>query len=181
MLDESNSSDHGSRIVKELEQPLKDALSRTDPAYGVLEIGNREGGSGVVQLYYIALEGKGRRFVTVDINDVPTRIKKWVEKDGVNHQHFRAEEKNWVRDNKETFAFIFLDAEHDQKAVIEHMKTLAPYLTTGGIMVVDDTNQWPGVPDGDLPEVEGLKRVDYGMKDIDPQSKNHVGYWQKAI
>ena len=176
MLEESKSSDHGQRIVKELEQPLKDALDRTPPTTGVLEIGNREGGSGAVIIYYMALEGKGRHFTTVDINVAPERITRLAAKTGVSHQHSRMAQVEWVPQNRETFGFIFLDAEHDRNPVIQDMKTLAPYLADGGLMVVDDTNGW-----SDIPEVEGLKRVDYGMKDVDPGNPNHVCYWTKAI
>ena len=170
MLKEAESSDHGQRIVKELEPALKDALSRTTaPA---LEIGNREGGSGAVIIYYLDLEGRNRRFVTVDINVAPERITRLAK----NHEHFRAEQKDWVVQNKEIFGFMFLDAEHDRDPVVKDMETLAPYLAEGGIMVVDDTNDWKDIPD----DFAGLKRTDYGMRDIDSGNPDHVCYWTKV-
>lgn len=174
MKEHAKYSDHQQRIISELEQPLKDALARTPPSFPVLEIGNREGGSAAVQLYYIGLEDKKRRFVTVDSGDAVRRIAQISESLGIDWKHYKSAQTDWVKQNVETFGFIFLDADHDQTNVSRDMRILAPYLAEGGVMAVDDCQEWKEIPSF---EEVGLHRVYYEV-DMD-NKKDHICYWLK--
>jgi cephalosporin hydroxylase len=175
MLEGAKSSDHHERIISELEQPLKDALANTPSSAAVLEIGNREGGSAVVELYYIALEGKARKFVTVDAGDPnPQLIKDWVTRTSTSHEYHKSSQEDFVKGNTADYGFIFLDSDHDEARVTRDMRVLAPYLHLGGMLAVDDTHEWKEIPD--LEDV-GLKRVYY---EVDMGGRNdHICYWRK--
>ena len=179
MLQHSEASDHGRRIVSELEQAIKESFANTSIDYPALEIGNRDGGSAIVAIYYIGLVEPRRKFVSVDSGACPARITEWTGKLGIPHQHFQMPQADFVKDDKTEWGFIFLDADHGYETVKRDMEILAPRLAKGGMMVVDDVHEWP-----ELPVIEGLERIELKVDEGDRDWSNtktghHIAFWRK--
>jgi len=179
MQELSARSDHASRIISELAPPLKE-LSKweTLPA---LEVGNRDGGSAIVILYYLQQVPR-TWFTTVDVTECPPIITEWVEKLGIPHKHWKMPQADFMEKHMNStnrWGFVFLDADHSQATCSADIRKLIPLMERGGIIAVDDVNDWPT-----LPEFEGLERVKYEGVDqgsfTAPSHGQHICYWRKA-
>ena len=156
-------SDHGARVI-ELEPAIKEALANTLPEYPFLEIGNRDGGSAILIMWYIANEGKNRAFETCDTGEQSKNIAEWVQKLNVNYLGYNQKlQYGFVRQNERVYGFIYLDADHKYENVKEDLNILKEFVCKGGIIAVDDVEGWP-----DLPYIEGTALVNY---DIDEGEK----------
>jgi cephalosporin hydroxylase len=166
-------SDHHDRVT-ELEPALMASLSATDPTLPVLEIGNRDGGSGILIMWH----ARPREFVSCDIGPAPGIFAEWSAKLGVRHTHFQSSQKDFINGEAKnhTWGFVYFDADHREEDVMEDMKAMVPYLARGCILAVDDVNEWSS-----LPEVEGLEMVDFHMDEGTSLGKHghHFMAWRK--
>jgi len=173
----SGNSDHQQRVI-ELEPPLVDALTNTEPLQ-VLEIGNGSGGSGLLILYHIWKIGKGHAFTTVDRNDCPKLILEWAEKFKVPHSHFKLDQQQFIEKLETAYSFIYLDADHRETEVKQDALVLGRQLVRGGVLVIDDVNEWKTLPD--LSGV-GLTPVSYDVDQGKTRGEHgqHVVWWKRA-
>jgi predicted O-methyltransferase YrrM len=148
-------SDHKEKVI-ELEPAIIESLANTDPKYPALEVGSRYGGSSCLILAHIEKEAKHRPFVTVDVDPEHERIREWTGKLGVPWTHYRTSQEEFVSKNSTVFGFVYLDADHEEARVKRDIGLLIPYIAPGGIIAVDDVENWSS-----LPSYEGLERVDY--------------------
>ena len=152
----SEKSDHGKRVI-ELEPALKDALANTSPEYSCLEIGNRDGGSAILTMWYIANENKNRAFETCDTAEQSKNIAEWVQKLNINYLgHNQKPQYDFVRHNERVYGFIYLDAEHGYEPIKADLNILKEFVCKGAIIAVDDVEGWP-----DLPAIDGLEMVEF--------------------
>lgn len=152
----SEKSDHGKRVI-ELEPAIKEALANTSPEYPFLEIGNRDGGSAILTMWYIANENKNRAFETCDTAEQSKNIAEWVQKLNINYLgHNKKTQFDFVRQNERFYGFIYLDANHKYEEVKEDLSILKEFVCKGAIIAIDDVEGWP-----ELPHIEGLEMVEY--------------------
>ena len=153
----SSLSDHGKRVT-EIEPSIKEALS-TPSEYPFLEIGNREGGSAILTMWYVAQENKRRGFETCDVSEQSRNIAEYVQKFDINYLgHNKQPQFDFVRHNERIYGFIYLDAEHGYEKVKDDLNILKEFVCSGGIIAIDDVEDWP-----DLPYIEGMELVLYNV------------------
>jgi predicted O-methyltransferase YrrM len=179
-------SDHKRRITSEIGPPLRE-LSKRDTLLA-LEVGNREGGSAIVILYYLQHVPRSW-FITVDVGPCPPLITEWVEKLGIPHKHWKMTQAEYFDGPAKVemapgqttvpYGFVFLDADHGQSSCSADIRKLTPSMEKGGVIAVDDVDVWQT-----LPEFEGLERVNYeGVDQGDfkaPSHGHHIAYWRKT-
>lgn len=150
----------------------------------VLQIGNGGGGSALLILHKISKSGnRNIKLYTVDADPAPPIIQEWADRLGLLYQHFTSSQEEWVKAEAEydrfyRWSLVYLDADHNYESVVRDMKLLVKNTAKNGIIVVDDVDQWPEIPDlGD----SGLERVDYKV-DEGPKlgtHGHHVAVWRK--
>lgn len=175
--DYAKHSDHSLRIISELDPAVHEAL-KLPAEYPFLEIGNREGGSGALTLLWISESDPKRAFATVDIIECPALITETAQALGVYHQHFRMEQKDFIKQDVKRWGFVFFDAVHGQQPIEADVRSVASRLPKGAIIAIDDVNEWASEPD--FSDVS-LERVEYKVDEGTTLNKfnHHILYYRK--
>lgn len=168
-------SDHGDR-VQEFEPALVESLANTNEIYPALEIGNKDGGSGVLIMWHLWKENKKRVFISVDLNDAPSLFVEYAEKLGIDWAHYKKPQAEFIKENGVMYGFVYLDAEHDMYKVKEDVIKLTPVLAKGCIVAIDDVEGWE-----ELPEFYNLQRVEYNIDEGKSLGKHghHIAFYRR--
>lgn len=169
-------SDHRERVV-EIKPALEDALRNTSPIYPVLEIGNREGGSALLIMWHLYIEARGRGMVTVDIGKETSLITEWKQRLRITAPHFISKQRDYVKGMQTPWAFVYLDADHNEASCVEDLQTFSPHMVPMGIVAVDDVHEWKS-----LPIIEGMLRIAYPIDQglpVGASHGQHIAFWRK--
>jgi len=96
-----------------------------------------------------ALGNRGN-LVSVDIAPKSIQISKDICKDCSNITWIHSDSLVYLKEQKKTFHFAFLDSVNDRDHIFEEFKLILPYMIPNGIIIVDDA----GV------DLTGAERVD---------------------
>lgn len=169
-------SDHRERVV-EIKPALEDSLRNTSPIYPVLEIGNREGGSTLLIMWHLYIEARGRHMITVDINKEASLITEWKQRLRINVQHFSMRQRDFVEGPQAFWAFVYLDADHEEPSCVEDLRRFSNHMVPNGIVAVDDVQEWKN-----LPIIEGMMRITYPIDQglpVGASHGQHIAFWRK--
>jgi len=88
---------------------------------------------------HISNELKDRgRLISVDINPESIRISKDVCRACSNISWIHSDSLVYLKNQKDTFHFAFLDSVNNRDHIFEEFKLIVPHMLPGGIIVVDD-------------------------------------------
>lgn len=168
-----NHSDHRER-VQEFLPALLEGLKQEG---NIMETGNGAGGSGLFILYHMKEDGRERIFITNDAKPCPQLITEYATKWNIPHTHYQMPIEQFVNELPPLhFTFIYHDSDHYYSRVSGQLEKLAEKLVKGGIMAVDDVNEWPSIP-----TIQNLEPVKY---ETDEGKKlgthgHHIAFYRK--
>lgn len=118
----------------------------------IVETGTRYGGSAFFMAHMLDLIGKGE-IITIDIEELPRpdhpRVR-YVTGSSADPELIRATLADRPDDEVRV---VILDSDHTKSHVLQEMNLLAPYVTVGSYLIVEDTNI---LTDGPMQAVEAF-------------------------
>lgn len=104
----------------------------------IIETGTHWGGSALFMAHVLDLVGKGR-VISIDIEELP-RVRhprvEYVKGSSADESLLRSR-VNLRRGEK---CMVVLDSDHTKSHVLRELQLLAPYVSVGGYLIVEDTN-----------------------------------------
>lgn len=104
----------------------------------IIETGTGLGGSALFMAHIMDILGKGE-IITIDVQELPRpnhpRIR-YVTGSSSDPQLI----DDLLKDRPEEVRMVVLDSDHTQEHVMQELKLLAPYVTFGSYLTVEDTN-----------------------------------------
>jgi len=161
-------------ITHEMRQILSDLIEEKKPRK-VLEIGSGAGYSGAVICVDLIIHSEGASFTTIEQDEA--RYKAVSENLGgsllrglVSIKCLRADANEWLKQNKETFDFIFIDGPKGKYDLM--LPDIVRVLEKGGTMVADNIF-FHGMVNGKTETTSGARTIVRHMQQFIEDAKNH--------
>lgn len=105
----------------------------------IIETGTRFGGSALFMAHILDILGKGE-IITIDVDDTISRP----IHPRIKYVHGSSSDRNLVEsalaNRHDKVRMVVLDSDHSEAHVLGELRLLAPYVSVGSYLIVEDTN-----------------------------------------